>query len=126
MTTSSKKLTGYVTFTPEGGGISQTFGPDDELPDWAAKQIKPEHTAEVSSDVDDLPVPGPGQVPGEGMSDEEKDEARKKAERERKAAQRAAVKTKAENDAAALKAAEDAEAARKAEEEAAKAAAGGA
>lgn len=126
MTTSSKKLTGYVTFTPEDGGMSQTFGPGDELPDWAAKQVKTEHTAEETSDVADLPVPGPGQVAGEGMTDDEKDEARKKAERERKAAQRAAAKTKAENDAAAVKAAEDAEAARKAEEDAAaKAAAGG-
>lgn len=112
-----KVLKGYATFS-DSSGISHTFGPEDKLPDWAAEMADDSDFVADDSDAD-LPVAGPGQVAGEGMSDEEKDEARKKAERERKAAQRAAAKTKAENDAAALKAAEDAEAARKAEEDAA-------
>lgn len=122
----SKKLAGYVTFTNPEGGVSQTFGPDDKLPDWAAAQVTDAHTAEETDDAADLPVAGPGQVAGEGMSEEDKVAARRKADAERKAAQRKAAKEKADADAAALKAAEEAETKRKAEEEAAaKAAAGG-
>lgn len=119
MVTSSKKLNGYYTFTPDEGGMSQSFGPGDELPDWAAKQVKDEHLEgySVGDDTDDFPVPGPGQTPGEGMSEDEKAEARKAADRKRKADARAAAKKQAEDDAA-LKAAQDAEAARRAEAEA--------
>lgn len=118
----ANKLTGYVTFTQPDRGVSQTFGPDDELPDWAAEQVTDDHTTPVADDAADLPVAGPGQVAGEGMTDAQKDEARKKAERERKAAQRKAASEKKAADDAAVKAAADAEAAREAE---AKAAAGG-
>lgn len=113
----SKRLSGYVTFTPKDGGTSETFGPDDELPDWAAEQVTDAHTQD-GDDVADLPVPGPGQSAGEGLTEEEKAEARKKADRERKAAARAAAK-KADEDKAALEAAQAAEAQRRAEEEAA-------
>lgn len=117
---STKKLNGYYTYTPEEGGMSATFGPDDELPEWAAKQAtEGKHFEDPEADdAAVLPAAGPGQVAGEGMSDEEKDEARKKADRERKAAQRAAAK-KATDDQAALKAAQDAEAQRAAEAKAA-------
>jgi hypothetical protein len=113
--TSSKRLNGFYTYTPEGGGMSETFGPEDELPEWAAKQADAKHfEGETGDDVTDLPVPGPGQVAGEGMTEEEKAEARKKADRDRKAAQRAAAK-KASEDEAAVKAAQEAEAQRQAE-----------
>lgn len=108
-----KKLAGYVTFNNKDTGESKTFGPDDDLPDWAAEQARDEHYEPEESDAD-LPVAGPGQVAGEGMTDEEKAEARKKADRERKAAARAAAKKEAD-DAAALKAAQEAEAKRQAE-----------
>jgi signal transduction histidine kinase len=113
-----KKLAGYVTFNNKDTGESRTFGPDDELPDWAAEQAQDVHYAESEDDAADLPVAGPGQVAGEGMSDEEKAEARKAADRKRKADQRAAAKKQAE-DAAALQAAQEAEAQRQAEAEAA-------
>jgi hypothetical protein len=116
---SNKKLSGYYTYTPEGGGMSETFGPDDELPDWAAEQATEGKHFE-SPDEDDvavLPAPGPGQVAGEGMSDAEKAEARKKADRDRKARERAAAKKQAD-DQAAVQAAQDAEAQRAAEAEA--------
>lgn len=119
MATSSKKLNGYVTFTNPDVGSSQTFGPDDELPDWAAKQVTDAHTAEPTDDATDLPVAGPGQVAGEGMTEDEKAEARKAADRERKAAQRKAAKDRADAEAAALKAAEAAEAQRAQEQAAA-------
>lgn len=107
------KLAGYVTYHNRESGESQTFGPDDELPDWAAEQVRPEHL-EGEPSVADLLVAGPGQTAGVGMTDEEKAEARKKADRERKAAARAAAK-KAEEDAAAVQAAQEAEAQRQAE-----------
>lgn len=110
----NKKLAGYVTYTHPEGGFSQTFGPDDDLPDWAAEQVKDEHTEDGTDDAADLPVAGPGQVAGEGMTDAEKAEARKKADRDRKAAARAAAK-KAAEDEAAVKAAQEAEAKRQAE-----------
>lgn len=114
----TNKLAGYVTFTNPDGGISQTFGPDDELPSWADEQVTDAHTADPESDAD-LPVAGPGQVAGEGLSDEDKAAAKRKAEAKRKADQRAATKQKAEAEAAAVKAAEEAEAKRTAEAEAA-------
>lgn len=109
------KLAGYVTFHNHESGDSQTFGPDDELPDWAAEQARPEHYENEPSDAD-LPVAGPGQTAGAGMTDEEKAEARKKADRDRKAAARAAAKQQADNDAA-VKAAQEAEAQRQAEQQ---------
>ena len=114
----SKRLNGFYTYTPTEGGMGQTFGPGDELPDWAAEQAKPEHYADPEGDdAADLPAAGPGQVAGEGLSEDEKAEARKKNDRERKAAARAAAKKQAD-DEAAVQAAAEAEAARKAEAEA--------
>lgn len=114
----SKKLNGYYTYTHPEGGVSQTFGPDDELPDWAAEQVQDEHTTDDSSDgVADLPVPGPGQVAGEGLTDEQKAEARKAADRERKRRAREAAKAEQEQ-ADQLAAAQEAERQRQAEAEA--------
>lgn len=109
----SKKLAGYVTFTHPDGGTSQTFGPDDKLPDWAAEQARDEHYESEPTDAD-LPVAGPGQVAGEGMSDEDKEKARKAAEAERKRNARALAKQQADNEAA-VKAAQEAEAKRQEE-----------
>lgn len=113
----SNKLAGYVTFHNREAGESRTFGPDDELPDWAAEQARPEHFEGELTNAD-LPAAGPGQTAGVGMTDEEKAEARKKADRDRKAAARAAAKQQADNDAA-VQAAAAAEAQRQAEAEAA-------
>src|SRR5688572_24979845 len=102
----SKKLSGYYTYTPEGGGMSETFGPDDELPDWAAEQASAGKHFEAADEDDAavLPVPGPGQVAGAGMTEDEKAEARKKADRDRKARERAAAKKQADDEAALKKA----------------------
>ena len=116
MANKGKKLDGYYTFHNTETGESQTFGPDDELPDWV--DTSPEHVRlqgdEEPSDEEALPVPGPGQRTGEGMTDEEKEEARKRYDRERKARARAAAKAQADTDAQ-LKAAQEAEAKRAAE-----------
>lgn len=113
----NKKLAGYYTYQNPDGSGSQTFGPDDELPGWVTEQAKDEHYEAETDDVADLPVPGTGQAAGEGLTDEQKAEARKKADRDRKAAQRAAAK-KATDDQAALQAAQEAEAQRQAEAQA--------
>jgi hypothetical protein len=105
----AKKLAGYYTYQNPDGSGSQTFGPDDDLPDWVSEQVKDEHYAETEESVADLPVAGPGQTAGEDLTDEEKAEARKKNDRERKAAARAAAK-KQSDDEAAVKAAQEAEA----------------
>jgi hypothetical protein len=116
----NKKLSAYVTFNHPDGNRSETFGPGDTLPDWVDTSGLDASLLEgggEDSDAD-LPVAGPGQVAGEGLSEDEKAEARKKADRERKAAARAAEKKMAD-DAAAVKAAQDAEARRQAEADAA-------
>lgn len=124
------KLKGYVTFTDPNSGESKTFGPNDELPEWA--DTSPDHielddgSSDDDPDQDDVLVAGPGQSAPPVETDAEKAERRKKADRDRKAAQRAADK-KTADDAAAVKAAEEAEATRaaEAEEAARKAAEGG-
>lgn len=118
----AKKLDGYYTFNDPDSGESKTFGPDDQLPDWAAKVAEESDHVKYEGDASedsaaDLPVAGPGQVAGEGMSDEEKAEARRAADRQRKARQRADAKTKAESDAEAVRKAEEAEKARAAAEQ---------
>lgn len=59
-----KKLTKYVSLTDEDGTV-HTFGPDDELPDWAEARITNPGAYE-SDEVSLGAVPGPGQLPDEG------------------------------------------------------------
>jgi hypothetical protein len=115
------KLDGYYTFTHPESGVSQTFGPNDDLPDWV--DTSPDHvgTGEskaVDQDADDYEVAGPGLHEGEAerLEEEAKAEARRAADRDRKAKQRAGAKNQT---AAQLKAAAEAEEKRKAEETAA-------
>jgi uncharacterized protein (DUF1800 family) len=114
------KLDGYYTFTHPETGISETFGPGDDLPDWV--DTSPKHVGtgepdEVDQDADDYEVAGPGMHDGEAarLEEEAKAEARRAADRERKAKQRAA-KTSTD---AQVKAAAEAEQKRKDEEAAA-------
>jgi hypothetical protein len=117
----AKTLTRYVTFNHPDGGMSATFGPGDELPDWASTDgFPPEYLegGDTDDEAHDAEVAaGPGQV-GPPESDEDRKaredkEAKLKADRDRKAKKRADDKAAA--DAEALKAAQDAEAKRAAE-----------
>lgn len=128
------KLDGYYTFTHPETGISETFGPSDDLPDWAdtsPKHIGTGDPEELDQDADGYTVAGPGMREGEAerLEEEAKAEARRAADRERKAKQRAAkgstdAQVKGSTDAQ-VKAAAEAEEKRKAEEQAAADAAAG-
>lgn len=56
----ARKLNTHVTATNPDTGVSETFGPDDELPDWFEGQV----SAEGVWDGDKNPVPGEAGDPG--------------------------------------------------------------
>lgn len=116
------KLKGYTTFTHPETGVSETVSPDDKLPEWVSEKDLPKHLledpkADETADV----VAGPGLTAEEtaaAMSEDEKAEARKEADRVRKANARAAAKREKEQ-ADAVEAAQKAELERQAAEDAA-------
>jgi hypothetical protein len=114
MATTSKKLNTHVTFNHPDGGRSETFGPGDDLPDWVDVSTIDKSLLAGGEEADlEGVAPGPGQTLND-LSDEEKAEARREADRVRKANARASAKKQAD-DEAALKAAQEAEAKRAAE-----------
>lgn len=63
----ARKLNTHVTVTNPDTGVSETFGPDDELPDWVEGQV----SAEGVWEGDENPVPGqPGDPGNSGVGEE--------------------------------------------------------
>lgn len=60
----AKKLNTNVTVHNLDTGESGTFGPDDELPSWAADLITNEDVYD-DTEAEDAPVPGPSQAEGD-------------------------------------------------------------
>lgn len=98
----NSKLKSYVTVAnPETPGQPETFGPDDDLPDWARDEITNPDVWEDSEEEEDAgPVPGPSQFV---HFDPESDEAQEKAQGAREAkkasgAKKAAPKANADQE----------------------------
>jgi hypothetical protein len=66
---SGRKLNGYVHVTSPEDGKTKIFGPDDDVPEWAAELITNPKVWETQEGVlsEEPPVPGPNEFATKGQ-----------------------------------------------------------